>query len=308
VDGFDFGPAEAGVSIGRYPRSVGEPHYVAQSVRTLGALNADPKIGPVIISEIHYHPPDLAGGVDDQLNEFVELRNVTTAEQPLFDPAAPTNTWRVRGGIEFDLPQDLSLAPGGGVVLVSFDPQTNAPAVAAFRAAFALPPETVLLGPFHGRLQNSEDRIELLKPNPPANGAVAYVLVDAVSYQDRAPWPPEADGWGLSLQRRWPPRYADDPASWMAAAPNPGIQWTLPGLAPSITLSPADRTVMVTQPATFMVQAEGAAPVHFQWRLMGGPWPARPRILRLLCAAPACRFLRRDCVQRRRRRRIHRRG
>ncbi|HXI54031.1 MAG TPA: lamin tail domain-containing protein, partial [Candidatus Saccharimonadales bacterium] len=283
VDGFDFGPAEAGVSIGRYPRSVGEPHYVAQSVRTLGALNADPKIGPVVISEIHYHPPDLAGGVDDQLNEFVELRNVTTAEQSLFDPAAPTNTWHVRGGIEFDLPRDLRLPPGGGVVLVSFDPQTNALAAAAFRAAFAPPPETVLLGPFRGRLQNSEDRIELLKPNPPANGAVAYVLVDAVSYQDSAPWPPEADGWGLSLQRRWPPRYADDPASWMAAAPNPGIQLTLPsGPAPSITLSPADRTVMVTQPATFMVEAEGVAPVHFQWRLDGRPLAgATENVLRL---------------------------
>ena len=76
VHGYSFGAAENGVSFGRYVTSLGEEHFVAQSALTLNTNNSGPKVGPVVISEIMYHPPDLAGGEDNQDDEFIELRNI----------------------------------------------------------------------------------------------------------------------------------------------------------------------------------------------------------------------------------------
>src|SRR5207247_6575624 len=58
VQGYAFGAAENGVSFGRYTNSVGAVHFVAQSANTPGSANAGPKVGPVVIAEIMYNPPD----------------------------------------------------------------------------------------------------------------------------------------------------------------------------------------------------------------------------------------------------------
>ena len=55
-----FGAAANGVSFGRYLTSDGREEFVAQSERTLGASNAYPKVGPVVLSEIMYRPPTWA--------------------------------------------------------------------------------------------------------------------------------------------------------------------------------------------------------------------------------------------------------
>ncbi|HXJ73833.1 MAG TPA: lamin tail domain-containing protein, partial [Candidatus Dormibacteraeota bacterium] len=94
--GFSFGAAANGVSFGRYVNSVGEEQFPAQLSVTPGAANSAPRVGPVVIQEIHYHPG--LGG-----DEFIELGNVTGNEVPLFDPAFPTNTWRVNG-LSFHFP------------------------------------------------------------------------------------------------------------------------------------------------------------------------------------------------------------
>jgi hypothetical protein len=51
---------------------------------------------------------------------------------------------------------------------------------------------------------------------------VPYIVVDSVRYNDKAPWPPAADGSGASLQRLRPHHYGDDPINWTAAPPTPG--------------------------------------------------------------------------------------
>jgi hypothetical protein len=88
-----FGAAENGVSFGRYLTSVGVD-FVAMSQRTFGvdnpatlavfrtgkgSPNAYPKLGPVILSELMFHPPDIGGtnGLDNTLDEFIELQNIT---------------------------------------------------------------------------------------------------------------------------------------------------------------------------------------------------------------------------------------
>src|SRR5262249_5598824 len=93
--GFHFGAAANGVTFGRYVNSVGDEHFVAQISPTLGAANSGPRVGPVVIKQIMYHPPDLANGVDNADDEYLLLENISGVDVPLFDPMAPTNTWRV---------------------------------------------------------------------------------------------------------------------------------------------------------------------------------------------------------------------
>src|SRR6185295_10593963 len=117
--GFNFGAAEAGVSFGRYINSVGAEHFVAQSAPSFPGANAGPKVGPVVISEIHFHPPDFSDGTDNSDDEFIELQNLTSAAVPLFNGA---NRWRVRGTVDFDFPPNVQVGPHGFLLLVSFDP------------------------------------------------------------------------------------------------------------------------------------------------------------------------------------------
>src|SRR6185503_10419515 len=58
VHGFAFGPAEDGVSFGRREVIPGEEHFVALGAFTPGTQNAAPKIGPLVITEIMFHPRD----------------------------------------------------------------------------------------------------------------------------------------------------------------------------------------------------------------------------------------------------------
>jgi len=69
--------------------------------------------------------------------------------------------------------------------------------------------------------------LRLYKPDPPQPhgdpdaGFIPNILVDRVVYGDSAPWPPGADGTGLSLTRLNLDEYGNDPANWVAATPTP---------------------------------------------------------------------------------------
>src|SRR6185295_11830242 len=134
-----FEAAENGVSFGRYLKSDGGADLVPMKSRTFGVdnpstvpqfragvglSNAYPKVGPVVISEIMYHPPDI-GTNDNSIDEFIELQNITGDPVPLFDLANPTNTWRLRDAVDFDFPTNISLPAGGFLLVVNFNPETN---------------------------------------------------------------------------------------------------------------------------------------------------------------------------------------
>lgn len=233
-----FGPAENGVSFGRYRTSVGVD-FVAMSQRTFGQdnpltveqfrtgaglNNAYPKIGSIVISEIMYHPPDIITPTatnDNVVEEFIELRNPATTAALLYDPSYPTNTWRLRDAVDFEFPPNRSIAANGYLLVVSFDPSTNAVARQQFQSRYGT--NSVLVGPYRGKLDNGGERIELYKPDPPqTNGEVPYVLVEKIEYGDRGAWPTNADGFGLSLQRISATGYGNDPTNWIAATPTPG--------------------------------------------------------------------------------------
>jgi hypothetical protein len=235
-----FGPSANGVSFGRYVNSIGEVDHVAMSARSFGvdspltvaqfrtgtgAANPYPKVGPVVVSEIMYHPPDIiVPGVstnDNLVEEFIELRNISGATVPLYDPAHTTNGWRLRDAVDFTFNSAHTIPAGGHLLVVGFDPVTNAAALAQFRSRYGT--NSILVGPYSGKLDNSSDSVELVKPDPPQpNGDVPYVLVEKIVYRDTPPWATNADGSGMSLQRLSQTGYANDPTNWVADAPSPG--------------------------------------------------------------------------------------
>ena len=87
---------------------------------------------------------------------------------------------------------------------------------------------TTVVGPYGGSLDNAGERVKLLKPDPPQTapspnpGFVPYILADQATYAITAPWPANANGTGLSLQRIDSAGYGDDPINWRAAAPTAG--------------------------------------------------------------------------------------
>ena len=268
--GFDFGAAEDGVSFGRHVASTGEEHFEPQLATTLGATNAGPRIGPVVITEIMARPP---GATNSTGEEFLELLNISASPVPLFDPLNPANTWRLTEAVHFVFPAGVTLAPGQYALVVNFDPAANAAALAAFLARYGLSSGALLFGPYEKNLPNSSGRIELKKPATPQSGVVPLVIVDRVQYDNAAPWPAGADGWGLSLQRRAAAAYGNDPANWTAAPPTP-LAPSSGGLAPSIATQPASLVRRLGEPARFTVTATGSAPLGYQWQFNGENLPS----------------------------------
>lgn len=275
VHGFRFGAAENGVSFGRHRTSDAEEHFVAQSVQTIDGTNSGPRVGPVVISEIHYHPSDsvaaavtrpsvfnlLLGNQSESIAatadelEFIELQNITANAVPLFDPINPTNTWRLRGNADFDFPTNVTLNPGATLLVVNFNPVSNTNALAVFRATYGLDSSVPLFGPYSGSLDNSSARVELQKPDAPNAGIVPRIVVDTVHYRDTAPWPVAADGAGSSLQRLVANAYGNEPTNWFAAGLTPGSSSVL-NIPPTIViLSPANGTTF-SQPVNLTITTD----------------------------------------------------
>ena len=200
------GASEFDISFGRHLNSQGATFYIAQKAQTFGFANAGPKVGPVILSELMIEP--LAGN-----DEYVELRNISDQPVPLFDPANPANTWRVEG-IGFNLPAAITLQPRQIIILSPIAPAT-------FSTKYNVPSAVTVLGPFTGALNNGGERVALAKPGLPYTNTfnqitVPYIDIDAVTYDDIAPWPVVA-GNGKALERLNAFTFADDPQNWQAS-------------------------------------------------------------------------------------------
>jgi hypothetical protein len=237
----DFGPAARGISFERHTNSIGEvdftaaqsptfgisnPTSVAQFRSGTGAINSAPLVGPVVIDEIMASPAQLPSG--ERGFEFLELRNGSVTAVPLFDPNAPTNTWKIKGGIDFTFPPGVTLGPGETLLVASFNPVIDVGALADFRSRYQVPAQTAIYGPYQGQLENNGEDIELrcpddpqLFPHPDA-GFVPYVAVDYIHYRTAAPWPNGADGTGASLQRSDLLAYGNEPLNWTVALPTAG--------------------------------------------------------------------------------------
>ena len=324
--GIDFGPAENGVSFGRYitsqtnvdivplsDLSLGSPvrrtdppsgSYQAIFRSGTGAANPIPKIGPVVINEIHYTPPPIPFSTNDNtIDEYIELYNISDATVLFYDnrvyradanytPApdgttvlagqiyadGKTNTWRLRGAADFNFPENVSLGAGQFMLVVNFDPTDGAALTAFMNRVGVLPAGVQIFGPFRGtdRLSNGGDTVELLKSDTPQGPArddfrlVPYVRVDKVDYNDDPPWP-DARANGFSVQRISSYDYGNDPINWRAANPTAGRFNSPTGIEPpSIATHPQSRTVTAGSDVTFRVVARGGL-LNYQWMLDGVP-------------------------------------
>lgn len=237
-----FGALRNGVSVGRVQTSVGvdfvplehrtfgidQPGSLPEFRQGRGAANAPPRVGPLVITEIHFSPSTEAAGIDGGDEEFIELYNPTTERVLLYDPAYPTNAWRVRQGVSFDFAPGLILPAGGHLVIVGFDPRQEPARRTAFQARHSMSSETPILGPFAGNLSDSGETVELLLPDKPEGlddpepGRVPYEQVERIAYAVGLPWPGGAVGTGASLQRIHPLAYGNEPTNWSVATPTPG--------------------------------------------------------------------------------------
>ena len=167
--GFQFGGGQTGVSFGRYVNSAGDEQFPAQVARSFGTQNGSPRVGPVVINEVHYNP---APGGD----EFVELANISSSAVPLFDPLFPTNRWSVNG-FGYTFPEGAVLAPGQLLLVVAGDPDV-------FRTKYSVPQSVGIFGPAMGSLQDGGERLELLTPDAPTTNGTPFYVVDQVRYNE----------------------------------------------------------------------------------------------------------------------------
>lgn len=197
--GFSFGASTNGVSFGRYVTSAGAEEFPLQAALTLGFANAGPRVGPVVISAIIYNP--------QSGDEYIELTNISTDAVPLYDPAAPENSWRILGQGDYPLPPNLTLAPGATLLIVAGE-------VEAFRSAYAIADNVQVIGPYPHALPDTGAKLSLYMPDPPnKDGFVPYVEVDVVEYANRSPWSIAASK-GSALRRLDLNAYGNDPANW----------------------------------------------------------------------------------------------
>ena len=209
VDAIRFDGQESGFTFGRYPDG-GEFYYTLTPTRDAANAPASPS---VVISEIMYHPEN-----DTNVwEEFVELYNTTAGTLALYNTSGP---YRIRGGISFDLPANISIPANSAIVLVSFDP-ANAAEGTRFKSAFGLENANVtFIGPFTGRLGNSSDRITIEKPDAPdlPGEPLVWITVDEAIYTETS----GGDGTSESLHRIDAAHSGIDPANFTAKVPNPG--------------------------------------------------------------------------------------
>jgi hypothetical protein len=232
TDRAEFGASEAGVTFGRYGLSTGASDFVPMVEPTPGRPNTRPRIGPVVINEIMYHPdsPDDA--------EYIELLNAGDFDVTLYDIVAEA-PWRLADdpkdpGIEILFPEDppITVSPGQYVLLVKD--------VLHCQGRYGIPGNIPILEWGSGRLNNAGETIYLYRPGElDDEGVRQWICVDRVTFSDGAhperfpggvdPWSAQADGQGWSLSRIIPTGYGNDPNNWQPDVPSPGSAKRRPG-------------------------------------------------------------------------------
>lgn len=205
----DFPATDPNTSFGRIESSVGDqngrlaaptfgvdgPTSVEDFRSGNGAPNSPALVGPVVISEIMYNP--LESG-----SEFIELHNLSGQEVDI-------SGWDIDGIADFAFPSGTTIPGGGFVVLVDTAKTTPED----FRAAFGVPLTVEVFGWLFD-LGNAGESLRLDKPN--TDSMQPDILLERVRYNDKAPWPTEADGAGPSLERHPAGGFGNDPLHWRA--------------------------------------------------------------------------------------------
>ncbi|MGL1885022.1 MAG: lamin tail domain-containing protein [Reichenbachiella sp.] len=214
-DALYYDEYDVATSAGWYVNSQEEKELVALEEMTFGEENAGPKVGPIIFSEINYHPS--FGNY-----EFVKLENISDAKVDLFDNQNTANTWQIEG-VDFVFPTDVSLSAGEVVYVIEAGVD-----IEEFRSWNDLNGDIQIYS-MAGKLDNSGEKLSLYKPAATyQEGELTkheYILIDHVRYDDEQPWEENADGLGATLERVNSASYGNDPTSWHQGKLVPPVIW-----------------------------------------------------------------------------------
>ena len=218
VDSVVFGAAANSESLGRWPNATGEIYPMTST--TLGAANSGPRVGPIIISELNYNPPDPGNGVLPEDLEYIEIFNPTSQ-------AVVLTEWHIQGGVDFDFAAGTSLPSHETLLILPFDPDdpANSMLKAGFLNHFGLTAEPFMVGGYSRKLNNAGETVQLLRADEPPLEEPSFfpqLLEDEVKYNDKSPWPESPDGTGNTLQRENSGAWGNDPDSWDGEQPTPG--------------------------------------------------------------------------------------
>lgn len=157
-------------------------------------------LADVVINEVHFDPDDPTEHV-----EFIELYN--SGDEPV-----DLSGWSVNNAVQFEFSANQSL-PANGYLVVGQNP-------AQITQKYNIS-NSVVTGPFDGRLDNNGETIELQDANDET--------IDSVDYQLGFPWPTVGDpiserntGTGYSIQLLHPKAENEIGGSWRSFSPTPG--------------------------------------------------------------------------------------
>ncbi len=223
IDHVEFGAARLNETWGLWPDGTGALYPMAERTLVneasgavpkakLGAANTGPRVGPLVLHEIHHSP---VGGNTDL--EFVEIYNPTAATVSL-------DGWRLRGAADFNFGTSHSIAAGQVMVVVPFA-ATDAAKANAFRLAYGISSSVPLIGPWSvGDHLGSSGNCMLYRADTPPPGEPGFhplTIEDEVAYASAvAGWPNTSVG--LSLNRRGAISWGDANSSWKGDVPSPG--------------------------------------------------------------------------------------
>lgn len=155
------------------------------------STGSEPQPGELVISELHYNPREPSAGeiavsTSRSDYEFIELANISTRDLEL---RGLTLAEQLIGdhleGVRFDFEDGMVLPPGAKVVIVANRD--------AFIARYPSVDPFAIAGEFDGNLGNSGEWLEVRT----SSGS----LLSQFRYNDKSPWPTDADGEGASLKR-----------------------------------------------------------------------------------------------------------
>ncbi len=218
---FSYGPCASNDQWIRRLDSTGEEHFTG------------PNPTGIQINEVHYHGADAV--------EFVELLNRGTE-------SVNVSGWSL-GGLPFTFPPNTVLLPNGILVVCTQLPET-------FRASYNLPPGSLIFGPAPAGLPDSGGEVTLLQPLAFGAETLSRIL-ETVPYEDSAPWPYSADGYGGSLQRAGGNTRAAEPVSWVGAPPSPGLPNPV-NAPPLVSLISPSKNAGVTPGQQYTLVAEAS--------------------------------------------------
>lgn len=202
-----FGAQEREVTFGRHIKSTGKSDFVAQRAASRGAANAGPRIGPIVVAEIHYQPTT-------NRIEYLEFYNIAASNVALANAAAPARTWRLNNAVTYTFPTGVVIAPYSSFIVAATSP-------AVFRAMHGLATNHPVYGPYTGALNNAGDDLEVLNALEPDGTNLPLVLVERVNYGDTAPWP-DMTVTGRSIERIVLAGYGNEPLNWRLGAATNG--------------------------------------------------------------------------------------